>query len=158
MLKGFIVHSLWSPQQKITVSDNNLEGAEAVSYLGLHHFVLNLETAVPGGIPQSRKDFKQQGFSTHSPQSPWSKKVPLKREAVFHPLCQSYCINHHGPLPGFGSPRPDFQRDQAPKVPAELSSSGNKLTIADQTKLYPSSEKKLITFSFNFGFSKRKTI
>lgn len=45
-----------------------------------------------------------------------------KREALFHPLCQSFYINHHGPLPGFGSPRPDFQRDQAPKVSAELSS------------------------------------
>lgn len=46
-----------------------------------------------------------------------------KGEPLFHPQCQNYYINHHGPLPGCGKHGHDFQSNQGPKVPPEFSSS-----------------------------------
>lgn len=123
MLKGLIVSSLWSLQEKIIVSDNNLEGAQCPIW---DCIILcrtwRLQSLVE--YLKAERTLNSKGSVLIVPEVLEVRRSLWKREALFHPLCQSYYINHHGPLPGFGSPRPDFQRDQAPKVPAELSSSG----------------------------------
>lgn len=125
MLSGSIVHSLWSPQEKIIVSDNNLERAQMQCPIWdciilcwtwrLHSLVEYLK---------AEGTFNSKVSVLTVPEVLEVRRPLWKREDLFHPLCQSYCINHHGPLPGFRSPGYDFQRDQAPKVPAELSSLG----------------------------------
>lgn len=117
------MHSLWSPQEKIIVI--NLEEAQ-MQYPIWDCIILCWTWRLHSLVEylKAERTLNSQGSVLTVPEVLEVRRSLWKKETLFHPLCQSYYINYHGPLPGFGSPGHDFQRDQAPKVPAELSSSG----------------------------------